>query len=70
MVRMLWDSVDVRRYCSSFSLNHIILCIFCSFWVPDYESKEPTGSVSTNLGLLDKKYFSKITLRSLKAEYM
>ena len=30
----------------------------------------PAGFVSTNLGLLDKIYLSKITLRSLKAEDM
>ena len=43
---------------------------FCSFWVPYYESKVPAGSVPTNLRLLDKIDFSKITLRSLKAEDM
>ena len=41
---------------------------FCSFWVPDYEAKVPAGYVYTNLGILERIYFSKITLRCLKEE--
>ena len=39
----------------------ITLCsiLLCSFWVPYHESKVPTGSVSTNLGLPERIDFQK-----------
>ena len=50
------------------SPSTILFCaLFCSFYVPDHESKVPAGYASTNLGLLDKIDFSKITPGYLKA---
>ena len=39
----------------------LFCAFFCSFCVPDHESKVPAGSAYANLLLLDKIYYSKIT---------
>ena len=56
--------VDNVLDCPSITLFYVF---FCLFWVPYYESKVPAGSISTNLGPLDRIYFSIITLKYLKA---
>ena len=67
---MWWEYVELRMQWYGFSLNSILLCICLFIYPPYHESKVPTGSASTNLGLIDKIYISKIALSYLKAEGM
>ena len=55
---------------SDISLDRIILCISCSFYVPYNNYAVPELSAPANMGILDQIYLSVITPRYLKEEDM